>query len=132
MLELCEWACRVRCDGDAPPRGFDDADDVPPASTLRRSRTAVAPLERLKILMQVQGSEKVYTGVFQVRDGPARVAGVGRIGGTQCHVSRPRVHVCVLGGGVQTTYWYLSSPKKQCMWTSVHVRKHAFVNWRER
>lgn len=59
----------------------------------------MAPLERLKILMQVQGSEKVYTGVFQVRDGPARVAGVGRIGGTQCHVSRPRVHVCVLGGG---------------------------------
>lgn len=32
-----------------------------------RSRTAVAPLERLKILMQVQGSSKVYTGVWQVR-----------------------------------------------------------------
>jgi hypothetical protein len=31
-----------------------------------RSRTAVAPLERLKILMQVQGSQKVYTGVWQV------------------------------------------------------------------
>ncbi|KAK9845649.1 hypothetical protein WJX84_001051, partial [Apatococcus fuscideae] len=29
------------------------------------SRTAVAPLERLKILMQVQGSSKVYTGVWQ-------------------------------------------------------------------
>lgn len=29
------------------------------------SRTAVAPLERLKILMQVQGSQKVYTGVWQ-------------------------------------------------------------------
>ncbi|CAL8463897.1 g3432 [Coccomyxa elongata] len=29
------------------------------------SRTAVAPLERLKILMQVQGSNKVYTGVWQ-------------------------------------------------------------------
>ena len=33
----------------------------------RRSRTAVAPIERLKILMQVQGNEKVYTGVWQVR-----------------------------------------------------------------
>ena len=31
-----------------------------------RSRTAVAPLERLKILMQVQGNAKVYTGVWQV------------------------------------------------------------------
>ena len=30
------------------------------------SRTAVAPLERLKILMQVQGNERVYTGVWQV------------------------------------------------------------------
>ncbi|KAK9794349.1 hypothetical protein WJX73_009698 [Symbiochloris irregularis] len=29
------------------------------------SRTAVAPLERLKILMQVQGNQKVYTGVWQ-------------------------------------------------------------------
>lgn len=29
------------------------------------SRTAVAPLERLKILMQVQGNEKVYTGIWQ-------------------------------------------------------------------
>ncbi|KAK9824294.1 hypothetical protein WJX72_009220 [[Myrmecia] bisecta] len=29
------------------------------------SRTAVAPLERLKILMQVQGNAKVYTGVWQ-------------------------------------------------------------------
>lgn len=35
-------------------------------STPCRSRTSVAPLERLKILMQVQGSQKVYTGVFQV------------------------------------------------------------------
>ena len=32
-----------------------------------RSRTAVAPLERLKILMQVQGKERVYRGVVQVR-----------------------------------------------------------------
>jgi hypothetical protein len=30
------------------------------------SRTAVAPLERLKILMQVQGNDKVYKGVWQV------------------------------------------------------------------
>lgn len=29
------------------------------------SRTAVAPLERLKILMQVQGNTKVYSGVWQ-------------------------------------------------------------------
>ena len=29
------------------------------------SRTAVAPLERLKILMQIQGNEKVYTGIWQ-------------------------------------------------------------------
>lgn len=29
------------------------------------SRTAVAPLERLKILMQVQGNDKVYNGMFQ-------------------------------------------------------------------
>lgn len=29
------------------------------------SRTAVAPLERLKILMQVQGNDKIYKGVWQ-------------------------------------------------------------------
>ncbi|KAG7673038.1 putative Mitochondrial adenine nucleotide transporter ADNT1 [Nannochloris sp. 'desiccata'] len=29
------------------------------------SRTAVAPLERLKILMQIQGNDKVYTGIGQ-------------------------------------------------------------------
>lgn len=34
-----------------------------------RSRTSVAPLERLKILMQIQGNEKQYTGVVQVRRG---------------------------------------------------------------
>jgi hypothetical protein len=34
-----------------------------------RSRTAVAPLERLKILMQVQGNEKIYKGVWQVGNG---------------------------------------------------------------
>lgn len=38
------------------------------AAVLFRSRTAVAPLERLKILMQVQGSQKVYTGVWQVSE----------------------------------------------------------------
>ena len=38
---------------------------------LRRSRTAVAPLERLKILMQVQGNDKVYTGVWQVSTRPS-------------------------------------------------------------
>jgi hypothetical protein len=32
-----------------------------------RSRTAVAPIERLKILMQVQGNEKVYTNMWQAR-----------------------------------------------------------------
>lgn len=31
-----------------------------------RSRTAVAPLERLKILMQVQGNEKIYRNTWQV------------------------------------------------------------------
>lgn len=31
-----------------------------------RSRTAVAPIERLKILMQVQGNDKVYTNMWQV------------------------------------------------------------------
>ena len=33
------------------------------------SRTAVAPLERLKILMQVQGNERVYRNTWQVCDG---------------------------------------------------------------
>ena len=37
-------------------------------SPFHSSRTAVAPLERLKILMQVQGNERVYTGVWQVRE----------------------------------------------------------------
>lgn len=39
-----------------------------------RSRTAVAPLERLKILMQVQGNERIYRGVWQVTD-PALTQG---------------------------------------------------------
>ena len=41
-----------------------------------RSRTAVAPLERLKILMQVQGNQKVYTGVWQGLKHMARTEGV--------------------------------------------------------
>lgn len=40
------------------------------------SRTAVAPLERLKILMQVQGNEKVYRGVWQGLVHMARTEGV--------------------------------------------------------
>jgi hypothetical protein len=40
-----------------------------------RSRTAVAPLERLKILMQVQGNDKIYKGVAQVRHAAARHGG---------------------------------------------------------
>lgn len=35
-----------------------------------RSRTAVAPIERLKILMQVQGNDQVYRNMWQVRDNP--------------------------------------------------------------
>ena len=42
----------------------------------RRSRTAVAPLERLKILMQVQGNQKVYTGVWQGLKHMARTEGL--------------------------------------------------------
>lgn len=30
----------------------------------------MAPLERLKILMQVQGNERIYTGVWQVGSDP--------------------------------------------------------------
>eukprot|EP00877_Chromochloris_zofingiensis_P000777 jgi/Chrzof1/106/Cz01g03210.t1 len=40
------------------------------------SRTAVAPLERLKILMQVQGNERIYTGVWQGMVHMAKTEGV--------------------------------------------------------
>jgi solute carrier family 25 (mitochondrial phosphate transporter), member 23/24/25/41 len=55
--------------------------------TICRSRTAVAPLERLKILMQVQGNQKIYTGIWQ---GTAHiwrtdgVAGLFRGNGLNC------------------------------------------------
>lgn len=51
------------------------------------SRTAVAPLERLKILMQVQGNEKVYRGVWQglVHMGKADgMRGMFKGNGTNC------------------------------------------------
>lgn len=51
------------------------------------SRTAVAPLERLKILMQVQGNEKVYRGVWQglVHMGKADgLRGMFKGNGTNC------------------------------------------------
>jgi len=51
---------------DAMLANFDTMPQPASRSFLCRSRTAVAPLERLKILMQVQGSSKLYTGVWQV------------------------------------------------------------------
>lgn len=38
----------------------------------------MAPLERLKILMQVQGSHKTYTGVWQARAGMLLLAATRR------------------------------------------------------
>ncbi|GMH35996.1 hypothetical protein BSKO_03864 [Bryopsis sp. KO-2023] len=51
------------------------------------SRTAVAPLERLKIVLQVQGNEKVYTGVWQGLVKMAKSEGVRGLmkgNGTNC------------------------------------------------
>jgi len=51
------------------------------------SRTAVAPLERLKILMQVQGNNKLYTGVWQGLMYMARkegIRGMMKGNGTNC------------------------------------------------
>ena len=42
----------------------------------RRSRTAVAPLERLKILMQIQGNQKRYSSVYQGLKHIARTEGI--------------------------------------------------------
>lgn len=58
-----------------------------PPTHLTRSRTAVAPLERLKILMQVQGSERQYTGVWQGLVKMARTEGLRGMfkgNGTNC------------------------------------------------
>ncbi len=41
-----------------------------------RSRTAVAPLERLKILMQIQGNQKRYSSVYQGLKHIARTEGI--------------------------------------------------------
>ena len=51
----------------------------------------MAPLERLKILMQVQGSHKTYTGVWQARAGIVLTAvtaaqRVARVPGAVCRV----------------------------------------------
>lgn len=51
------------------------------------SRTAVAPLERLKILMQVQGNEKIYRGVWQGLVHMAKTEGIRGMmkgNGTNC------------------------------------------------
>lgn len=51
------------------------------------SRTAVAPLERLKIVLQVQGNERMYTGVWQGLVHMARTEGVKGLfkgNGTNC------------------------------------------------
>ncbi len=52
------------------------------------SRTAVAPLERLKILMQVQGNEQVYKGVWQV----CRVGHVEGLTSTAVHTTTMPPH----------------------------------------
>ena len=55
----------------------------------------MAPLERLKILMQVQGKERVYRGVVQVRQ--AGVTGAP----SQGRVARHMLKLCDLLGVVQ-------------------------------
>lgn len=57
----CWWSCRR----DVSFEVLSLRDPVG-SLVLDSSRTAVAPLERLKIVLQVQGNEKVYTGVWQV------------------------------------------------------------------
>ncbi len=66
------------------------------------SRTAVAPLERLKILMQVQGNEKVYTGVWQ---GLARMVKAEGVAG--CFKVRRRVFPFLLFPRV---FWFFFFP----------------------
>jgi hypothetical protein len=78
----------------------------------------VAPLERLKILMQVQGNEKMYTGVVQVGarlGGRCRAAllcaGVNGAGGCRLGRPVPRCAACVLrlvvqlGAGLCGGWW---------------------------
>lgn len=64
-----------------------------------RSRTAVAPLERLKILMQIQGNQKRYSSVYQGLKHIAKtegLAGMMRGNLTNCIRIVPNQAVCVL------------------------------------
>ena len=62
------YACAQACDSSCNRTSSGQVNCVSKWAGVSecRSRTAVAPLERLKILMQVQGNQKVYTGVWQV------------------------------------------------------------------
>jgi solute carrier family 25 phosphate transporter 23/24/25/41 len=71
-----------------------------------RSRTAVAPLERLKILMQVQGNEKIYKGVWQVGNENGLWPGIWLL------VSRLQ---CVRSAAL------LAALKQPCMRMSLHL-----------